>query len=91
MAWWPGQRLIRNLSLELETPGRPVMDMDPVAATRPAADPAGTAVAGDHPQAQTAKVSLVSHLPGVTGGAEAFFELSFPAAARTPLSFFPNE
>ena len=60
------------------------MDVDALSATRPAADPAGAPVPGDHPGAQTGKVSLVSDLPGVTDQAEAFLELSFPAAATTP-------
>ena len=60
------------------------MDMDAPAATRTAADPAGTPVAGDHPWAQTGKVSPVSDFPGVTGAAEAFFEVPLPAAAKTP-------
>jgi len=60
------------------------MDMDAVLAARSAADPAGASVAGDHPGAETGKVSLVSDFPGVTGDAEPFFELSFPAAAKTP-------
>jgi hypothetical protein len=61
-----------------------VMDMDALTATRTAADSAGAVVAGDHPRAQTGKVSLVPDFSGVTGEAEAFFEVSFPAAAKTP-------
>ena len=61
-----------------------VVDMEALTTTRAAADPAGAVVAGDDPGAQTAKVSLVSDLPGVAGGAEAFFELSFAAADATP-------
>ena len=68
----------------LRNPRPAVMDVDSLAATSAAADAAGTAVAGEHPGAQTGKVSLVSHFLGVTGEAEAIFELSFPAAATTP-------
>jgi len=60
------------------------MDMDAVPTALATADPARAVVAGDHPGAQTGKVSLVSQFPGVAGEAEAFFELSFPAAAATP-------
>jgi len=58
--------------------------MDPLAATRAAADQAGAVVAGDHTGARTGKVSLVSHLQSVTGETEAFLKLSFPAAGATP-------
>ena len=34
--------------------------------------------------AQTGKVSTVSDFPSIAGGTQAFLELSFPAAARTP-------
>jgi hypothetical protein len=61
-----------------------VMDMDAPAAARTAAHPAGAAIAGDHPRAQTAKVSPVPDFPGVAGEAEALFALSFPAAASAP-------
>ena len=61
-----------------------MMDMDAWAATWTPADPAGAMVARDHPRAQTGKVSSVSDFPSVAGEAEAFFALSFPAAAAAP-------